>query len=270
MKSLQSPNLRRRRRIRIIARSFLFVLICAILFGVPIFLARTYRLQINTITVSGNAVISSSAVESVAKTVISGNYLYIFPKSNIFLYPKKSLENSLYSTFPRIEQLEISTIVPHIIQISLKEREAKALWCTGDSLSNCFLLDADGFIFDKSPSFTQNVYFVYRGGVEGDPIGKQFLPKEIFQKAELFVERIRSVGLDPVSLSYMQNDESSVELLKGGSILISLQDDIEKNISNLESVLLDPGLSLVKNGVLTVSSIDLRYGNKVILKKKGD
>jgi hypothetical protein len=152
----------------------------------------------------------------------------------------------------------------------LKEREVKALWCKGDTLTDCYFIDANGFIFDKSPSFTQNVYFVYRGNVDGEPVGAHYLPSDMFKKAELFTERIHSSGLDPISLTYMHDGESSLSLLGGGSILFSLQDDVEKSASNLNSVLSDTSLGLVKNGSLTVASIDVRYGNKVILKKKGD
>jgi len=246
------------------------MLVCAVIVGVPIFFARTSYLQINAILVSGNSVVATSRVEDVVRSVLSGNYWYVFPKSNIFLYPKNALQKALYEASSRIEIVEISTTPPHTIAVSLREREVRALWCPGEVLSDCFFLDSRGFVFDRAPSFTKNVYFVYRGNIEGDPIGKQYISKDLFRKAELFTEHIRSLGLDPVSLVYTDDDEATISLAQGGSILFSLRDDITKNTSNLESVLLDSSLGLVKNGALTVLSIDLRYGNKVILKKKGE
>lgn len=270
MRSLRSPHIRRKRNIRTFAKVLFFLAIFLIAFGIPLYIVRLSSLQIKTVTVTGVTSISSEEIVSNTEGILNQNYFYVIPKRNMFFYPGSTIEKTLKDFFPKIETIRVHREPDRALHIEITERTAKGAWCATSTLDDCYLLDAVGYIFAKSPTFTDAVYFVYRGDNNTDnPIGHSYLTLDQFTQIQSVVSRIQLLALTPISVSYIQNNEFEIMVEGGGSIFISLRDNVDKNISNLESVLSDSGAAMLVDGKLTVQSIDLRYGNKIIIKKKG-
>lgn len=269
VRTLRSPKLQKHHRQLLAVKIALTILFVSALIAGPVFLSRANFLTVQTVSVTGNSVVQSSDVEAVVKKELEGNYLHLFSRGNIVLYPKSKIRSAIAEKFSRIESFDIKSTSLTSIAVHIVERKPKSLWCESlqENDARCYFIDDTGLIFDVAPKFSPDVYFVYTGGVGGEPIGSRYANEESFVKLKTIISGIQALSLEPSVLSSISDTSYEVILKKGGSIFFSLEDDGSKILSNLESVLSDQALSVFAGGSLTVSSLDLRYGNKIIIKK---
>lgn len=268
VRSLRSPKLQKKRRRVLIVRISLVVFVLGILLGGPALLTHANFLEISHISVSGNAVVATNSIEKEIQKSLEGNYAKVFSKANVVIYPKNEIESHLISTFSRFESVKVTRDSLKSLRVTVVERKPFALWCQTMEKNSCYFIDSKGTIFDTAGDFSENVYFVYAGYVEGEPINAQFLSHDDFLKANSIISGIKNLKLAPIYFTHLAGTSFEVGLQTGEKILISLSDDPTIIISNLESILIDPSLTVFQNNELTVSSIDVRYGNKIVLKKK--
>ncbi len=262
--SLRSPNLIRKRRKRKILKTLFFLAsFTAILIG-PSIITKSDYLEIRDIQVSGNSVVKSEEIISIANEEIKGNYFYLYSKKNFALYPKKKIEEKILSQHKRIKSVSMEVSGFETMNISVEERNPEFLWCS--HLDECFFVDDTGIIFDKSPNFSSDVYFVFRNGIEGDPIGQRVFDEDTFFKVLEFIDGLEILSFTP-SVLYIDDNNLEIFVSKDSSILVRADDDLERSLSNLESILNDPKLELVNGKDFNFSYLDLRFGNKVFYKK---
>ena len=265
--SLRSPKIIKRRRRKFVIKLFLVFVVAFIVIGCPIFLLRGNFFKIASIEIDGNLVVSKESLIQVANDSLIGNYFYLIPHSSIVLYPHDSIVNSIIKKFPRIESVKVKALSTKSIRISVVERKPNALWCETPDSKYCFFIDSTGLVFDSAPSFSSDVYMVYRGILDSNPVGNYYLPTQQFAKVQSLLEKIRALGIRPTRLEYDSSGSYKIVTHEGVFILFSIDDNVDKISSNLASVLNDPKLNIFQNHVLSVFSIDLRYGNKVIVRK---
>ncbi len=242
-----------------------------LLLGLPVFLFHLSFWKVQTIEVLDNKVVAEDSIKKVAENDMDGSYYFLFPRSNILLFPKAQIIQDIDRTFPRIKSTEIHMKSLTSFTITVSERTPNALWCADvqTGTNDCYFLDEHGLVFDHAPEFTNNVYSAYSGSINGDPIGKTFVSSDEFNHIQSLITSLKALGLEPVSVSTILDGDYSIQLLQGEQILITTRESIEQTLSNLDSVLSDPKLSLKQGSSLTFSSIDLRFGNKVFYKQKG-
>ena len=256
---LSSPRLselKAKRQKVLFAKIFLSVLALTIIFTGLSYLSRIPRLNISSIEVVGNKVIDTEKIEQVAQSNITGKYLWLFPKTNISLYPKSKINKELSVSFKRLKEIDISIKDNKVLEISVSEREAKYLWC--ETEEKCYFMDESAFIFDEAPYFSGEVYFKFYGQANSD-----------FIKFFTFKKTIEDMGLKPVGLSVM--DTGDIKMFLSGKekpeILLRSDADLQKVAENLQAALgVEPLKSEFKNKYSSLLYIDLRYGNKVYYK----
>jgi hypothetical protein len=249
-------------------RTLLVFIVVVFIIGVPIFLSRLSTLRINTIEISGNTIVRENDVRALAEKEVSGSYMMVFPKSNSIILSKKKIKEDILASFPRILSVETDVKKFTKLVINIVEREPSYLWCASALNNNCFLVDSEGFVFDEAPVFSGDLYFIFREGLLENPIGQYILPEGKFKLVTTFLDKTKELGLRADSLVLKDTDEYILETKGGGKIVFSLEEDVNHTLSNLESVLLDKDLGVYENGELIVKMIDLRYGNKVIIKRE--
>jgi len=267
---------------------FGFLIICTLL----TYISRLSALNINNIEISGNQVIDTDAIKGVVEGQIAGNYLWIFPKTNIFFYPEKAITNELQDKFPRLKDINLSIKDNKILEVSVAERKALYTWCGIMPLPNispssfptegnkCYFIDENGYIFDEAPYFSGEVYFKFYGtpdapnssDIDFNPLGFYF-SKQNFKQLISFRDLLVSFGLKPTSL-YITTDKnvdvflsSGVSNMTGPEIILQTDSDFQKVAENLEAALTtEPLQSEFKNKYSSLLYIDLRFGNKVYYK----
>lgn len=261
---------------------FLSFLVVLIFVGLA-FLSRWSNLNISNIKISGNKIIETKVLEQIVREKISGNYLWVFPKTNFVLYPKKEIEKEFNTRFKRIHDISLNVKNFKTLNISLVERTALYTWCgvVPEELENgdrkCYFLDKDGYIFDEAPYISGDVYFRFYGTNDLNtinPLGGIFF-KQNFSKLVSLKETTEKMGIKPVAIYSMENGDLKILLTsksktrENPEILLKANSDFVKVMENLQSVITtEPLQSEFKNKYSSLLYIDLRFGNKVYYKFK--
>jgi len=273
---------RKGRKKKIKIALLLFLLFGCLVFGLSV-LSKNKHIVISEIRITGAQVIDEEEIRFEINRKISGNYLYIFSKANSFIYPNRQIYSSLRVLFPRIESLSIKLENLRILNIEITERKGKFLYC-GETIpvarseigENCYFINNDGYIFDKAPYFSGNVYFKYYMLLpeKGDfPLGKQMIAEDRFHKIVRFIDSIQSLGFEPIY--FLMNKENGTNYLylnhKEGSTApyIFFKDGV-----NFDDILNNFSLAMKKKEFAeeihskynTLLYIDMRFKNKISYK----
>lgn len=269
---------RKRRRVRLF---ILFSILFLIIFGTLAYFSSNSKVTINNIKVSGTRIINASDVQWSVKDSIAGKYLYLFSRSNIVIYPHDKIYNKLLSDFPRIEKLSVDREGLNTLSIKITERFGSYLYC-GDKIpddssligENCYFINNDGYIFDKAPYFSGNVYFKYYGELSGEgdsPLGKHLFTLERFHEIARFIDGVTALGFEPSYL--VLNKDGNVLYLNhrdsdtAPQILFKDENNLEEILGNLTlSMAKQEFASEVRSKYTTLLYIDLRFDNKVLYK----
>ena len=267
---LNSPRLlelKNKRRKHFFGKILLYVFFSLVVFAALVYVSRNDALNISHAEIIGNKVIEAEAIKNAVQAELAGNYFWLFPKTNIFIYPKKNIKNKLLNEFDRLKDVQFSVKDRKNLKISVTERTPLYTWCgetppknAGDK-PKCYFLDDTGYIFDEAAYFSGDVYFRFYG-----PNWKEVN----FQKLILFKKTFEDIRLSPVALYLEKNGDVRIFLSArdsrsfGPEIIFRIDSDFKKIIGNLETALAtEPLLSDFKKKYSSLECIDLRFGNKV-------
>src|SRR5581483_527670 len=191
---LKESRLRtRRRRRRVLAATFAALALCVIL-GALAWVLQAPFWRIQTIKVEGTETLATSTVEDVVQSAIAGDYLYLFPKDNVLIYPKSAIAVELLSKLPTLASVKVSADSFTSLAIDVVEREPKALWCGTDPTSAvpCFLLDESGTAYSGDVNFEGDAYKHYFGALVGSTTPKHYLTPATFRSLAALIDTIAS------------------------------------------------------------------------------
>lgn len=281
---LNSPRLLelKKKRRNILVRKILIISISlVVIFGGLSYLSRLDRVNISGIEVVGNIVIDTDKIVESVEKKLDGKYIWLFPKTNIFLYPKNKIGVALGDEHKRLTDINISMGDNRKLLISVNEREPKYTWCgamptSDDTTEKCYFLDREGYVFDEAPYFSGEVYFKFYESLREDnsPSGS-YIAKGYFNKLILLKDALINMKLKPAVI-YIEDGENIKVLLSRSSpsakhpeIKIKKDSDFTKTAENFKAALeTEPLLSKFKNEYSSLEYIDLRFGNKVYYKFK--
>lgn len=270
---------RRNRRLRL---SILLSIFFISAIGALSYFSAHPRVTINNIVIKGNNIIDESDLKSQIESDLSGRYVYLFSRSNFLIYPHDKIYNNLLLNFPRIENLNVKLDGVHTLFVDIKERAGSYLYC-GASVpedkseigENCYFINNDGYIFDKAPYFSGDVYFKYYMNISGNtanPTKVQMVPADRFHDLVRFIDGVNALGFnssylvvssDGVYSLYLKpsNDTSSPKILfKDDNDLSTILDNLSTAMNKSEFA------NEINSKYSALSYIDLRFKNKVLYK----
>lgn len=257
-------------------KSFVFKLGIILFFGAG-FAGFLYiePLLVRSVVVEGNENISRKDVMAKIDSILSRKYLSVIPFDNIFLFPAGAAALELKSEFPRVKSAEIKrSLIDKKITVNLTERKMAAVWCEeNDSEADeaavfakeCALLDEEGVIFARAPSFSGLTLFkIYDGRNKDVSLGESALPEKITRDILLFRD-LAEQNLGKKFVSARMNSDSVVELksAEGWKAILNDNSDFKEAFGNLK-IAFDSEIKDRKN----LDYVDLRFGNKVFYKFK--
>lgn len=282
-------ELKKKKRQILIRKIIIFVVLFLILVAALSFISKISRLNIQEVTVSGNKVIDTEAVQALVQRDTAGKYFWLFPKTNIFLYPKGKIKRDLADEFKRFKDISLSVQNARVLAISVSERDPEYTWCgaapTAESDKEvCYFLDAHGYIFDQAPYFSGAVYFKFYGlaqpaTAEGEtskgsdtPAGS-YVAEGYFDRLISFKNTLEDMSLKPVAASIESSGDIKIFLSRNSSLLsdpqiiIKKDSDFGKAAENFKAALdTEPLKSKFKTGYAALEYVDLRFGNKIYFK----
>lgn len=251
------------------------ILIAVLSYGIHV-LSYSAPLSIRNVVVTGANKIDPTIIESFVDAELESGSLRFFSKRNIFLYPREILEEGIIESFPRVKSASLSRegLLSRDLKVLIVEREPYALWCqlaqSEDLQADCFALDEGGHIFSAIATSTHGEFktsYLFSGGVDGEPIGQQFLPGQLSSMLALLRMLQQETNLIPAHIELLKEQDFNVLFEQGFFVKASLGQDPEMLAGNLDLVLKSDAL---KERVGEIEYIDLRFGNRVYYKMKGE
>ena len=192
--------------------------------------------------------------------------LWIFSKNNVFLYPRKTIENRIYEQSTAIENVSVSFDGLKTISVKIREYGQDYLWCDSEARARCYFMDSNGYIFSESADFFKNVLFTYYGLADGNkPIGQTYLPEAEFAELNKFIDSAKLLKLVPIGLIARAEGDFELLLTSGGSILFSNREPFLTTFENLETIIAEQ-TRLEKEFLKRLDYIDVRFTSKAFVK----
>lgn len=285
-----SQVVQKRRRRRVIRLVVFLVLAISIIVSLVLVMRMDF-LKIQAVTIRGNVTIKTEDLTESVQNIISCDYLYFLPKSNILIFPKNKIIADLAHQFSRIDTLKVS-IEKNILEISMTERKPHSLWC-GTSFSQgvdpCFFIDSQGYVFAEAPQFDGASYFKLYGSTPTAPIASstedilpdgntpvpawQFISEKKYLDIENFVNSVKSLGIELSAVELLDENNYKFQIKNNGLLMTSLDVSLVNTFENLKAGLTNDIFWITgKNNQKKLSQveyIDMRYGNKIFYKLSG-
>jgi hypothetical protein len=274
--SLPQSKIRARRKKRRIVIASIAAGVLAVVVGALAWASHLSFVRIDTIEVEGNSVISKDVIAAAVNDITAGNYLYLFPKNNIFLYPKYQLEHELPKKISTLERASVRAVNFHTLKVSVHERARKALWCgtTVGASDACFWLDPNGLAYSSvgdialTLSSASSTYQRYFGPLVGTSTPKHFLTEESFTALSALV--------DALAEQQKENVITSIAVDSAGVVRVNFKNDF-----TLIFMLKASGADVYERFTLALTAddfvqhplsdfdyLDLRFGDKLYYKLK--
>lgn len=285
-RKIRTPRLRKKRRqerIDRLQRQLAFVGALVLLFSQ---LSMLPMFRIDRVVVSGNEVTTIHEIQDVVYEKLTGYYLSLFSRRNVFLFPRRAIRDELLQNIPRIEQVDVDIENLNTISITIDERERYAVYClpaspssaqegSGDQTTDCYYFDEAGFVFDKAPSIVSDDLFVYSGDVLGTstkPIGHYVLgDSEAIAYTEAFAAAtIKLLPGKVVGLFVVSEGEHRFILDSGAEIIVDPREGqvaYEDALRNINAIVSDEEfLEQAGDTLSNLEYLDVRYGRKAFFK----
>ncbi|KND47736.1 MAG: hypothetical protein AB201_02245 [Parcubacteria bacterium C7867-006] len=279
--------LRRKRKKRIIKYSIISFLIIFII-GLSSYISHRPEVRISKVVLKGGVLVTESDISDKSFSYMKDSYFWLFPKNSSFWYPKKQLSVYLKENFKRIDTISIGLDGLRTMVVTVEERKPFAIWCDklpgqveistttpvekDSEYQKCFFIDQNSTIFSEAPYFSGDAYFKFYGLVStSTPIGNYYISSSTkFQEIVHFISDIKAMSIRPLYLIAEDEGDFSLVVSGGGKIFFDTKKPLTEISKNLESLLKTPALSTSTNSDLPIEYIDLRYGNKLFYKLKGE
>ena len=160
----------------------------------------------------------------------------------------------------------------HTITVAVVERKPAALWC-GDSASStgCYFLDENGLAYAPAALYSGDAYQKYYGplgqaGADQSARG-QFLHPEQFHSLPALIESLEKTIKLSANAVVVSQDDVRVVFVGNFALLFGLKDEGGGIVERLTLAL--GAAPFTKNSLTDFDYLDLRFGDKVYYKLKG-
>ena len=228
-------------------------------------------LEIKTVEIEGNETLETQVIARKINGMVAGKYFGIIPKNNYLFLTEEKIKRMLEDEFKKIKSVEISRTFPDRLKITVTERKALIVWCSGET---CHIIDEQGFAYtpvslDSPEVLENNLIKVEDSGARAIEAGKQVVTgeyaaylTELREKISRNLE-IRNEWKTPSPMA----QEIEVPAGEGWRLIFSSKISPEKSLRTLETFL---SQEVGEEKRKDLEYVDLRVENKVFYKLKNE
>lgn len=265
-------------RIKFFFTAFLITLVLCFIYW---FIFFSFYFQIKEVSVEG---FKQSLSEEIELYLAQNNKRFvpfliysIFPQclennKSFFTFFISDLKSFILKKHPEIEEISIKTDIKNgLLSVLVKQRSIDFLWCFGEH--DCYYLDKNGIIFEKSPeisgSFIKKIVYLKEGNQEGEAyLGQNVISPDKLEKLnKIFILSQEKDNLFSVkSLKIKTDDISNIEIItdNGFSIFYNLNSDFAEIIKIIQEI----KNQYLQENFSSLEYINCRYLPKVYYKLK--
>lgn len=260
---LPQSRLRARRKKRRARLAMVSVGALVILLAIVVGLTHLPFLQVREVQVSGTQTLASTTVALYIEQQIAGYYLFVVPKRNIFIYPKRAIADGLLKRFPELRAADVHAGNFHTIEADVVEREPKALWCASQ---DCYLMDQGGVVYARAEG--DDGFVAYRGHTEGSGLPRQYLTADRFESLFALVDAVsQKLPESPVVSVAVDAAQDAEATLLNGFVLKFALGDAGGDVFERFTLALTSG-PFAEHSLGEFEYLDLRFGDKLYYKLK--
>jgi len=214
---------------------------------------------IKSIEVIGAKKISPDEIKSLVSSEIDTSRFGIFSRRNFLFVDMDNITALVQKTFPDFSKVRTSLAGLGSLVIEVIERSPYAKWCY-ELDKKCLIIDSKGFAFEEDRAGATTTLSIF---TESKPVyATQLFDADKFSRLKRLVNYLDQSGFTINSVTengvdYFMETPDNLE------IRVNSGDDPDSIIIRLTSI-----EGELQNGASTVDYVDLRYGNKVFLKRK--
>lgn len=263
---VHQAKIRAKKRKRLILVSLVALSSLLLVLGGFAWLSHAQFLRVNEVRVTGNMRLSEEFVASTTRATLEGNYLGLFARAAVFLYPHDAIERE-FVAMPVIKEVEVSSRGLHAVEVALTERVEVARSCDGPAgeFARCLALDEDGLAFFPS---SDDSMVAYRAATTSLSLGGSlFATSADFKGIQFFVRELAKLDLAPREAVMGEAGYMTIVLGGGGRLIVNSTDDLSGVLANLSSMLHDRSVAPSLGDFLKrLDYMRLDSGNKVFYK----
>lgn len=282
MRSYSRFSNRQSKKFEVIKRKKKFAFYCLILLNIFLFIFCLSRFSsldyfdIKSITIKGVQDNVSQKIEDQILKTISGKYLGIFSKSNIFTYPKDQLISSIGQVSPDLQSVNIYRDNRNGIVIDVVSKKPNAVVCPtlpnsneATDLNACYFTDWSGLIFDKAGTTTELIRTYYIPSLSDSTtteslIGLYATTSSDFIKLENLYKKITESNLLPEYV--LLNSNGELEIYVNDTVIY--MNNGRSYDEQFENFLAFWNNSEIDRPNVSYEYIDVRYGSNVFFREK--
>lgn len=252
-------------------KSFWYTISAAVLLlAIFYFVVFFNKVQIKNIYVTGNIKTPTNQIESLILQKINKKILFLSSKS-IFLADTSGIKNIILENFPVVDDVNVKRKFFSTLNITVKEREPRAIFCrsnpsTGSGQEEkCFFIDDTGVASESIDKIASGFVVVRLYDNKEVVLGKQVMSKETMGyilKAEKSLNDKYSVIVDLAEIA--SEIRLNIKTNEGWEVYFNLSEDMDLQISKL-ILLLEKEIPKESRGQLKY--IDLRFERAYICDK---
>ncbi len=235
----------------------------ALLLAIVVGLTHLPFLQVHQVEVSGQKTLATTTVANYIQEAIAGYYLFVVPKRNIFIYPKRAIADGLLAQFPELRAADVHAGNFHTIAAEVVEREQKALWCEN---MRCYLMDQTGVVYGYAEG--DDGFVSYHGPTKGTSLPRQYLTPEQFESLFALTDAIsQKLPESPVVTVDVDAELDAEATLLNGFVLKFALGDAGGDVFERFTLALTSG-PFLEHTLSEFQYLDLRFGDKLYYKLK--
>jgi cell division septal protein FtsQ len=244
-----------------------FVILVLVLIVGSIVLIRHPVLNITNIEVGETEFADRELILTSTEDALGKNLFFFLPKSNFLLLPRFEIEQEIKKTNPSISGVSFDLKGLNKLNIEIEEYKPKVLWCKGEG--GCLFVNEGGRAFMEEPFLHSFDGLLKFNNVDpGVEVGWDVIDRVFLNKILNFRESVKELDLEIKTVSSPDKDVYYLNTQNGFEILVSQTDNLEESFENLKVIFEKNAIGAEDLNI--IDYIDLRFGNKVFYKLKGE
>jgi cell division septal protein FtsQ len=220
---------------------------------------------VQSINVVGTTVTEPLDISEFTLNTLGGRYVWLLPKSSIFLVHNESIAESIKGAFPRLKSVIVDRDGLSSLRVTVTEYPGVYLWCD----DACSFMDENGTVFADAPYFSGSAYLKIYSGVRAPYPFTPITQEELTLVAHL-KDRLEAIDIVPLSMRFESDRKLSVSFNHYTHVALLYFDqteDIDRALATLYSGLrTDSVAQKYHDPNKVLEYLDMRFVNKLIHK----
>ncbi len=241
-------------------------LIVILFFAISYFLLFAKFFSINNINISGNKDISTEDIFKISNNKVNkklfslGSWQVI--SRSFFLTNPNYIKEEIVNQFPKVNEILVQKKMFQTLEIEIKEREAKAIFCNNQLNKDCYFVDKSGIAFDFLETLPTG-FFIIRDDKEA-VAGKEIVNQNIIDgilKAKQILKDNYNIDIEDVLITTPLR--LNIKTSENWQVYLTTDSDLDTQITKLDLLLKEEITESVRK---KLQYIDLRFKDRAYYK----